>query len=207
MKALFIPHEHLRNAGRSKPQPAPRKPSSESRPWEYAERRPRMTATRAAGNHHHHGSRGHGVVEKTGDRVTKFRSRPRHLDSTVYCNECEFCLSARSTSARTGRVLACPVRIPRTEPWGIVVVPNTSCTSSGIGELPPGALIEPLSISLHAVNRAKLTINDKVAVMGCGIIAPHGHPMRQARGCGTLIAIDSQRREADMRRRSARTSS
>jgi len=143
-----------------------------------------------------------GVVEKTGDRVTKFKVGDRvTFDSTVYCNECEFCLSGKINLCSNRRVLGVSCDEYRRDGAmaEYVVVPEHI-----MYKLPEsvsfhqGALIEPLSISLHAMNRAKLTINDKVAVMGCGIIGLMAIQCAKLAGCGTLIAIDLSDARLDM---------
>jgi len=64
-----------------------------------------------------------------------------------------------------------------------------------------GALIEPLSISLHAVNRGRLRINDKVVVVGCGIIGLMAIQCARLNGCGTLVAVDLNEARLEMARK------
>ena len=51
------------------------------------------------------------------------------------------------------------------------------------------ALIEPMSVGFHAVNRAEVTDIDTVMVIGCGMIGM-GAIVRAALRGATVIAVD-----------------
>lgn len=143
-----------------------------------------------------------GIIEEVGKDITKFKVGDRiTFDSTVYCNRCSYCLQGRINLCSSRMVLGVSTGEYRrhgamaeylTVPEHIVFkLPETvSCHQ--------GALIEPLSISLHGVNRGKLRINDKVAVLGCGIIGLMAIQCAKLAGCGTLVAVDMNEARLDM---------
>jgi L-iditol 2-dehydrogenase len=143
-----------------------------------------------------------GVIEETGAGVKNFKAGDRvTFDSTVFCNDCVYCLQ--------GRVNLCSNRMV------VGVSPGSYRKHGAMAEyvtlpeqilyrLPDtvsfhqGALIEPLSIAMHAVNRSHLRINEKVVVLGCGIIGLMTIQCARLGGCGTLIAIDMNEARLEM---------
>jgi L-iditol 2-dehydrogenase len=122
---------------------------------------------------------------KIGDRVT--------FDSTIYCGECEFC--------RGGQVNLCPNR----RVFGV------SCTDyrqhGAFAEyvavpqhilypLPPtlsfehAAMVEPVSIALHAVARLHVVKGERAVVVGSGMIGLLTIQALRTAGCSKVIAID-----------------
>lgn len=143
-----------------------------------------------------------GIIEEVGKDITKFKIGDRiTFDSTVYCNRCSYCLQGRINLCSNRMVLGVSTGEYRrhgamaeylTVPEHIVFkLPETVSYHQG-------ALIEPLSISLHGVNRGKLRINDKVAVLGCGIIGLMAIQCAKLAGCGTLVAVDMNEARLDM---------
>ena len=135
-----------------------------------------------------------GIVEACGSKVTRWAPGDRvTFDSTIYCNSCEYCLQGRINLCSNRRVLGVSCDEYRRDGAmaEYVVVPEHI-----VYRLPEtvsflqGALIEPLSISLHAVNRARIRIGETVVVMGCGIIGLMAIQCARLSGCGTLIAVD-----------------
>ena len=53
-----------------------------------------------------------------------------------------------------------------------------------------GALIEPLAVAVHAVKRAKITLGDKVAIMGAGPIGILVAAVCRAAGAEEIIVVD-----------------
>jgi len=52
------------------------------------------------------------------------------------------------------------------------------------------ALVEPLSIAVHAVRRTPLTLNDTVVVVGAGMIGLMLVQTLRVAGCGQIVAVD-----------------
>lgn len=53
-----------------------------------------------------------------------------------------------------------------------------------------GALIEPLSVGMHAANQAKVGVGDTVVILGSGCIGLTTLLSARAHGCGTVIVAD-----------------
>lgn len=120
-----------------------------------------------------------------GDRVT--------FDSTVYCNSCDYCLSGRPNLCRNRQVLGVSCDEYRRDGAlaEYVVVP-----SHILYRIPDtldyhrAAMIEPVSIAFHAVERHRSVFNETVHVVGCGIIGLLTIMAARLAGCGRVIATD-----------------
>jgi L-iditol 2-dehydrogenase len=65
---------------------------------------------------------------------------------------------------------------------------------------PHAAMVEPLSIALHAVARAPLRLGDTAVVVGAGMIGLLVVQALRAAGCGTIYAVDIDDKRLDMAR-------
>ncbi|MGI5897043.1 MAG: NAD(P)-dependent alcohol dehydrogenase [Oscillospiraceae bacterium] len=105
---------------------------------------------------------GEGVENlKVGDRVA--------LEPGITCGQCEFC--------KTGRYNLCPdVEFLATPPYhgcleNYIAFPENMCF-----KLPEnvsskeGALVEPLSVGMHAAKQGKVTLGSSVVILGAGCI-------------------------------------
>jgi threonine dehydrogenase-like Zn-dependent dehydrogenase len=115
-----------------------------------------------------------GIVEEAGSGVTDYRAGDRIVfNSTLYCGDCSYCKTGRQNLCSKAKVfgvdngnyhldgamaeyLAVPARI-------LYHLPDNLSFSQG-------AVVEPLSIALHAVNRTTIKINDTVLIIGSGFI-------------------------------------
>lgn len=115
-----------------------------------------------------------GVVEKAGPAVSAYKPGDRVVfNSSLYCGQCWYCRRGMENLCVQARVfgvncdsykldgamaeyLAVPERILYPLPQAMSFV--------------QGALVEPLSIALHAVNRTQIEMDDTVAVIGAGAI-------------------------------------
>jgi len=115
-----------------------------------------------------------GIIEEVGKNVKDFERNDRVcFDSTVYCNKCEPCCKGWYNRCENRQVLG--VSIPTFKrhgafaeyvavPWWIVSkIPNSM-------SFVHSALLEPVSIAMHAANRAPISANDTVVVIGAGTI-------------------------------------
>jgi L-iditol 2-dehydrogenase len=122
---------------------------------------------------------------KKGDRVT--------FDSTIYCGACGPCRTGRVNLCENRRVVgvapleyrqdgafaeyvALPARI-------LYRLPDT------LG-FPQAAMVEPVSIAIHAVQRVKVTPADTAVVVGSGMIGLFVIQALRWAGAGRIIAID-----------------
>ena len=100
----------------------------------------------------------------------------------------------KCASCRNGRVNACEhnetLGVQR---WGamreLLVLPWEKVIPAGALDSRTCALIEPMSVGFHAVNRAQVTDIDVVMVIGCGMVGM-GAIVRAALRGATVIAAD-----------------
>ena len=135
-----------------------------------------------------------GIVEETGENVKGFEKGDRVcFDSTVYCNKCQPCQKGLYNRCEKRQVLG--VSTPEFKrhgafaeyvavPWWIVskIPDNMSFTQA--------ALLEPASIGTHAANRAPISTDDTVVVIGAGTIGLFILQAARLRGAARFIAID-----------------
>ena len=135
-----------------------------------------------------------GVVESVGAGVSAFAPGDRvTFDSTVFCGECHFC--------RDGRPNLCDDRMVLGVSCGdyrrhgafaeFVSVPARICY-----KLPDGlpfehaAMIEAVSVAVHAANRTPMKLGDTAVVVGSGMIGLLAVQAAKLAGAGTVIAVD-----------------
>ncbi len=118
---------------------------------------------------------------KVGDRVA--------LEPGITCGECEFCKSGRYNLCPDVQFLATPPVAGCYEDY--IAFPENMCF-----KLPDnvstraGALIEPLSVGLHAANQGEVTLGDTVLILGGGCIGLVTMMACKAHGASTLIVAD-----------------
>ena len=128
------------------------------------------------------------VIEKVGADV------PEHLKPgmVVTCNPYTNC--GKCASCRNQRVNACQ----HNETLGVqrngamrefIALPWEKVIPAGNLDPRTCALIEPMSVGFHAVNRAQVTDIDTVVVIGCGMVGM-GAIVRSALRGATVIAAD-----------------
>ena len=128
------------------------------------------------------------VIEKVGSDV------PEGLKPgmVVTCNPYTNC--GKCASCRNQRVNACE----HNETLGVqrngamreyIVLPWEKVIAAGLLDTRTCALIEPMSVGFHAVNRAQVTDIDVVVVIGCGMVGM-GAIVRSALRGATVVAAD-----------------
>jgi L-iditol 2-dehydrogenase len=135
-----------------------------------------------------------GVVERVGAGVRHFSPADRvTFDSTVSCGRCEYC--------RRGAVNLCDQRMV----LGVscadyrrdgAFAEYVSVPARILYRLPEGmafehaAVIEALSVAVHAVKRRQPAPADTVVVVGCGMIGLLVVQVLRATGCERIVAVD-----------------
>ena len=135
-----------------------------------------------------------GVVEAVGAEVERFRPGDRvTFDSTVHCGECGFCRAGQLNLCDRRQVLGVsPGEYRRDGAFAeaLVVPERIVCAVPGAVTLEHAAMVEPLSVAVHAVERARIVEGDTVVVVGCGMIGLLTLQAARAKGCGRLVAVD-----------------
>ena len=129
---------------------------------------------------------GAGVIRwKEGDRVT--------FDSTVYCGDCWYCRRGRVNLCENRRVLgvSCGEYRRHGAFAEYVAVPERILyrlpDNLGFEE---AAMVEAVSVAVHAVERTPHSLDAPVAVIGAGMIGLLVVQALRVAGCGRIIAID-----------------
>ena len=135
-----------------------------------------------------------GIVEDVGKNVNGFEKGDRVcFDSTVYCNKCGPCRKGLYNRCESRQVLG--VSTPEFKrhgafaeyvavPWWIVFkIPDDMSFIQS-------ALLEPVSIGVHAANRAPISSDDTVVVIGAGTIGLFIFQAARLRGAARVIVAD-----------------
>jgi L-iditol 2-dehydrogenase len=141
-----------------------------------------------------------GIVERTGAAVSSLSRGERVTwDSTVSCGACDYCREGRINLCDRRMVLGVSCRDYRRDGAfaEYVALPARICYP-----LPPSlpfehaALIEALSVAVHAVRRASeiapLSGTATALVVGCGTIGLLTIQALRAHGCANIIASEIQ---------------
>ncbi len=135
-----------------------------------------------------------GVIAEIGTAVTGWKKDDRvTFDSTVSCGECWYCQRGEINLCENRRVLgvSCGEYRRHGAFAEYVAVPQRI-----LYRLPDNlsfeqaAMVEAVSVAVHAVERTPLSLNASVAVVGTGMIGLLVVQVLRARGCGQIIALD-----------------
>ncbi len=129
---------------------------------------------------------GSGVREwRKGDRVT--------FDSTIYCGVCGPCRSGHVNLCENRRVLGvAPVEYRQDGAFAeFVTIPSRILYRlPETLTFPQAAMVEPVSIALHAVQRVKVAPTDTAVVVGAGMIGLFVIQALRWAGAPRIIALD-----------------
>lgn len=135
-----------------------------------------------------------GEIAAVGPRVARWRAGDRvTFDSTIYCGECAYCRAGQVNLCETRRVVGVSpgeyrqhgafaefVSLPERV---LYALPDTLAFEQA-------AMVEPVSIAIHAVQRVKIAPTDTAVVVGTGMIGLLVVQALRWAGCGTVIAVD-----------------
>lgn len=151
-----------------------------------------------------------GVIAEIGSDVTGWSKGDRvTFDSTVSCGECWYCRRGRINLCENRRVLgvSCGEYRRHGAFAEFVAVPQHI-----LYRLPESisfeqaAMVEAVSVAVHAVERTPLALSASVAVIGAGMIGLLVVQALRARGCGEIIAIDLDEGKLKLARKFGATS-
>jgi len=135
-----------------------------------------------------------GVIERVGTGVAALREGDRvTFDSTVYCGDCFFCRRGQVNLCDRRRVLGVSCGDYRCHGAfaEYVAVPQRI-----VYRLPDelsferAAMIEAVSVAVHAAALAPVALNDTAVVVGSGMIGLLAIQAAKQAGCGRVIAVD-----------------
>jgi L-iditol 2-dehydrogenase len=135
-----------------------------------------------------------GVIERAGRSVTGFAPGDRvTFDSTVSCGRCDFCRSGHINLCDNRTVLGVSCGDYRRHG---AFAEYVSVPARILYKLPDSlpferaALIEAVSIAVHAVSRHVPEPDDTAVVVGSGMIGLLVIQVLKARGCRNIVAVD-----------------
>jgi L-iditol 2-dehydrogenase len=135
-----------------------------------------------------------GSVAAVGRAVKKFRPGDRVTsDSTVYCGRCFFCERGEKNLCDAREVIG--VSTPQFRRMGAfaeyIAVPERILYQLP-DEMPfkHAALIEAVSVAVHAVSLSKIKLNDTVLIVGAGMIGLLTLQAAMSAGAGEAIVLD-----------------
>ena len=135
-----------------------------------------------------------GIVETVGANVEGIAPGSRVcFDSTIYCNRCAACRQGRYNRCAHRQVLGVSVPgmkrhgamadLVRLPWWSLIEMPTALSFTEA-------ALLEPVSIGLHAVNRGVVAPGETVLIVGVGTIGLFVLQAARRKGAGKIIVSD-----------------
>jgi len=140
-----------------------------------------------------------GIVEAVGPNTTGNIKPGQRVTIVPYthCGQCSACLKGRFNACRYNKTLGVQQDGGLAEK---IVVPIEKLIVNDTLDSRHLALVEPLSVGFHAVDRGSVTKEDTVVVIGCGMIGIGAVIGAVARGA-KVIAIDVQASKAKFAKR------
>ncbi|PKN98375.1 MAG: L-threonine 3-dehydrogenase [Chloroflexi bacterium HGW-Chloroflexi-4] len=130
-----------------------------------------------------------GVVRAVGSGVKRFKVGDRvAVEPNIACDNCSHCLNNRQNFCKNWQAVGV------TLPGGMeqfVCAPEKAVFS--IGDLPfeKGAFVEPLSCVIHGIERARIHLADKVAILGAGPIGDLLLQMVRLQGAANITMLET----------------
>lgn len=135
-----------------------------------------------------------GTIAKVGAAVDRFHVGDRvTFDSTISCGNCDACQQGNVNLCAHRHVLgvSCPDYRQHGAFAEFLAVPQNI-----LYPLPPelpfehAALIEPVSVAVHAVNRLQISPRSRAVVVGSGMIGLFVIQVLRIAGCREVVAVD-----------------
>ncbi len=143
-----------------------------------------------------------GVITKTGSKVKNFSEGDRvTFDSTIYCGQCFYCRQGQINLCDDRKVLGVsPAEYRQHGAFAeYVAVPEHI-----LYRLPDNlsfqhaAMVEPVSIAVHAVELTPISLDDTAVVVGAGMVGVFVIQALRVAGCGKVIAVDIDQSKLDL---------
>ncbi|MGL4607073.1 MAG: galactitol-1-phosphate 5-dehydrogenase [Eubacteriaceae bacterium] len=130
-----------------------------------------------------------GVIAAIGSKVKNFSIGDRVLVAPIIpCFHCEYCQSGNFgqcshydyLGSRSDGGFSEFVKVPSRN---LIILPSEISFIEG-------AAIEPAAVTLHGINRIKITAGDSVAILGCGAIGIFAIQFAKIMGATEIIGVD-----------------
>lgn len=135
-----------------------------------------------------------GVVTEVGANVKAFRAGDRvTFDSTIFCGKCYFCLRGQSNLCDNRQVLGVsPGEYRRHGAFAeyVAVPQQISYKLPDSLSFEHAAMIEAVSVAVHAVELTPVSLGDTAVVVGSGMIGLLAIQALRLAGCTRVIAVD-----------------
>ncbi len=145
-----------------------------------------------------------GIVEEVGDGVTEFRVGDRvTFDSTVYCGKCFFCLRGEINLCDRREVIGVSTPLFRRMGAFAEYVAVPARIAYRLPDTMPfahAALIEAVSVAMHAVSLTPIRLNDTAVVVGAGMIGLLTLQAARLAGAGEVFVLDVDESRLEMAR-------
>jgi len=146
-----------------------------------------------------------GVIAEIGKRVTGWSQGDRvTFDSTVYCGVCWFCQRGLINLCDHRRVLGVSCEDYRQHG---AFAEYVAAPQRILYRLPESvsferaAMVEAVSVAVHAVERTPVSLGDTAVVVGVGMIGLLVVQALRLAGCGRIIAVDLDKGKLNLARR------
>lgn len=134
-----------------------------------------------------------GIVDGVGKDVTQVKIGDKVvLDPVVACGQCTACKFGNRQECRDTRCVGTINSIDGGYAEYVVIPERGVFLLPDNVSLKNGALIEPLSIALYAVERADIAMGDTVLIAGTGAIGLGAIPFVRAKGAKAIIVVGRQ---------------
>lgn len=143
-----------------------------------------------------------GVIEMSGCEVKGFAIGDRvTFDSTIYCGKCFYCRKGKVNLCDNRKVLGVSCEEYRQQgafAEYIAVPEHILYRLPDEVTFEQAAMIEPLSVAMHAVSNTAVALNDTAVVVGAGMIGLLIIQLLKLAGCGRILAIDLDEGKLEM---------
>jgi L-iditol 2-dehydrogenase len=145
-----------------------------------------------------------GEIARVGPKVERWRVGDRvTFDSTIYCGQCAWCRSGQVNLCGSRRVVGVsPGEYRQHGAFAEFVALPDRILYALPGELTyeRAAMVEPVSIAIHAVQRVKMTAGSSAVVIGTGMIGLLVVQALRWAGCGNIVAVDVDEKKLTLAR-------
>lgn len=130
-----------------------------------------------------------GIVEEVGENVTRVKRGDRvAVAPLVPCGKCDYCQTGEPAMCTQYSFIGSRESGAMAE---YVSVPEVNCIKVPDGlSLKEAALVEPLTVAIHGVDRVHLPAGSRVMVIGVGTIGLLTLLTLRAKGAGEIIVVD-----------------